>query len=726
MNKKEIFMFSAFFLILLIIPISLSFNDVLVDFESSQYDKLNGTNCRDLMGENNAINRNYDIGETNYSYRICYNSSLCYDSYFYRDDTGFAGDGKYLYFKPDSWNILNNSNVMSIETSSCPDQQIHNRLYFDNNKIKFSENSLINLTIVANARAVSENFKYTIGLVILARDTDECIDAFINGADSGATRMESNIEQICGVGYDIHTFTKDRDSNKTYNVNEFPIGDYYDGNYTKYDPVSLIFIYSDDDSGVNCGATTYNFIRIDDIGFYDINFTENELPTFNATIDDDTCFNESSEGITQYLNLSINVSDPENDTIYYSLNKYNGTLTFIFNEETFYDNNINEVDLNFFTSDNVILNSSDIYPETYSENIEALSQFSYGAIVYDFALGAVLGNTKLLISKYASEFYYRADQPLYNSTFVNYQLGLPYDDQNTNIVYYDSSLNEIFELTFNTTSDDRLLIYVNNTLTYNDTYSNYHEDGNGENDLIITTSFNFKGERIGLSIDKGGTGEILLYSFNTSYENFQYIGFDTSNKNQYVKSDNVPTITLDELNIKGYNFKISYDWTTTKPTHIPITSSGNGEFQLLVSDEFHYPDKYRTGFVYYLVPKCEIYIEGIELDQGDDLLGDFVNRNNLKGIPLLFAKFLWFIQFPYRIAVYFDILTAFHLVGILAVVGTTLSGMFAAENNKALSGAIIGFGVSIITGITKLIPTWFFLLTLFLGSLVIILESKNE
>ena len=153
------------------------------------------------------------------------------------------------------------------------------------------------------------------------------------------------------------------------------------------------------------------------------------------------------------------------------------------------------------------------------------------------------------------------------------------------------------------------------------------------------------------------------------YVNTEYY-YSTLQKIRYIGITAYPDVILNQ---KFFTFSGVYsnpEFTTIKPTQFLIDSVGMNYFDLYITDSFHLNTDYNLELISIPVYPQQYCIDtGNIISQEDnvDLLADF-EEGDSTGIGLLFKKFLYLIQFPYRIALYFGFLEILYGVSVFLIV----------------------------------------------------------
>lgn len=392
---------------------------------------------------------------------------------------------------------------------------------------------------------------------------------------------------------------------------------------------------------------SYKNYNLDDLAIYNLWNGSNSLPSANITYNDsDVCRNNSE---SKDIPIQIDVYDPEGDTIYY------GYFTAPYNQrKTYEEYNFEDTNFKDFTeSDNFYTNDTTQF---------AIAQVTFLMSDLNFLINrfivpwSIAGNGILLTESGASWLYSLERKENYPTEIV-FTTGFTSTTKNVTGYYtYYSGTSELITNISVEFIDGNLSIAVNDSNVFNHAYTLYEGTlPDYENEIIIDTIFNGTGNTYKVSIRNWTT---LLYNHTYSY-NFVDIGyFKYTSLDQDYKSYTV----LDNLNIFYYNYNFTPAWTTTKPTAVTLNYWLNNEYNLYVSDSYHYPAEYNLVQQNFYLVECKDYVGKIDLEDMDfNFLFKFKNiGKNLKqyliglGYYELGKSILWFLFVIVLFAAFFS------------------------------------------------------------------------
>lgn len=353
------------------------------------------------------------------------------------------------------------------------------------------------------------------------------------------------------------------------------------------------------------------------------NITDNFLPYINISYNQSACFNTSDD--TLKLDLDIDSYDTEKDTIYYStevvgLRDYDWEVS--------YNKNWYGIDLADYNN---------LYDYWYQKegqcNISlsnTIENDKHNLVVYNplqkYALllnGICSGNKGYYINtfqslrelQYGSRFYGLEDQERFNVTFYSFEedkiASIRFERNNSQLYIYDVFDNDKW-LVENYTMPNKIHFTLTNV--YNET---------NESTLVMFPFYD----------------DIPYYkveSDNTKYAFYIAVEIDSGT-------------TLYQTNYFYAGNVLDFDWTTTKPTDVNLSSSTT--YRLYTTDNIHKGISYTLTEEYISLDLCKYTGGGIitssdddVFDLGDDIFGQHLrNYYNSMGTIEQAKSWLWWI-----------------------------------------------------------------------------------
>lgn len=379
--------------------------------------------------------------------------------------------------------------------------------------------------------------------------------------------------------------------------------------------------------------TNGNPVNISIRNFYIYNVTNvstiNSLPITDLSYNTTECYNSSNNNLVN-VSLSINSTDNEGDTIYYSLvDSITNQLTF---KQAFESTPESEVTSIF--NNNTFVNkyySTVGGDKNYQFNKSIYTNCRWNELIFnDIWLSSTDCYTShdcLFISNTCSQ------QPLVigdlnikqNFTFLYDVIlkkdvgNVPYTITDFWLVDKSNSFDNAIDIRFNYTNNMIILSKLN--LSGSDTFFNgtigtmrslrVVGKFNESNNKFKYSVYVWNGSKIfsnmatpyvyttyGTYILLANSGEFTLNNSNPSY--LVYIPQSPYNEE----------FVLD--NIYAYSSFGVNNWTTTKPTDILLQSSGNFNFILKVTDEPHKDSNYTSYPIYLTIQDCKYQINSVE------------------------------------------------------------------------------------------------------------------
>lgn len=476
---------------------------------------------------------------------------------------------------------------------------------------------------------------------------------------------------------------------------------------------------------------------VDNISVENYGYDEyvNNLPQINLTVEDTICFNSSLD----YINVPLNVSafDEENDTIFYSSSlqseeyatvtkfydeavvsttcgigspwffielprwvfgplyslafcKTSKPGTFSLNPEFAIYNNRCKVDVFSKNNSNIFLDkfyningfeaTMLVVPDNCSGvKKEALFELQTG--LQDF--------------RFETRFYYQ--RPL----------------QQIKINFYNSIEPEIYVANFTLTMLYDVLWFQksNETILTISNVANYSYDYKF---LYTDFKYDYETNKFNITLDDGVNNWSIVTNgtlIANSTKLLKYVGMGTGGLNTNYRA-------LFEL-FSISTFRDNLNFSNTPPSTIRLEGEYTDTYYLFYTDSYHLPLKeyeYET-LTLNVIGSEYCVVTDDPTDVGEDLLGDFVNKNNYSGAMLYFSQFVWLIQFPYRLTKFFGMDFIFQLVGIVILV---LFGFNMLKIGHEFSIIVLMvFALSIVFYFMKFISTIPFIILLFMSAYII-------
>lgn len=377
------------------------------------------------------------------------------------------------------------------------------------------------------------------------------------------------------------------------------------------------------------------------LGGYIGNYTQNELPevqiNYNSSI---ICLDlDSTEG---QFEIDINATDPEGDTIYYSQD-----LNTINKKKLFYDEDFIysvggecQRDFSFLTSNYF-----------YTNDTVADTKSQFNAWAYKTLVGVPLHTIEVdnycngyLINYLSGQNYgFDFNQNYGFDSTTRLDIGIPYNESYMDIVPTGLQ-GDLFNLTLNKSEDGELLIYIDNSLVYQDEIPSYWYQSNGYIIALKWTINNTGGKTdITIAVEDKDQMDTIHYQMNNTFSSYSGIKIGHKNTKPLMTHENFYFIRY--LWVNGQNYEIVPTWTTTKPHIIPINNTTEKLFTLYVSDSIHIPNYYDTYEVLLNIEYNTEYCKAKET--GEDVsiwdipkytFGEFIKQ---LGLQTTFQKALW-------------------------------------------------------------------------------------
>lgn len=332
----------------------------------------------------------------------------------------------------------------------------------------------------------------------------------------------------------------------------------------------------------------YDYLEIDEI-----DISNNTLPICNFDVLESDCYNNTDDLSNIILDINLNCTDLEEETIYYSQSELDYLKRYVTQSENFND-------YDFFTNGNFF--SNETYTTNYEDSSEWYNYVYLGGINPEFKhiIGSINGNNILLTDNSVEVWTYNFDYAMYNSTTISMNLGFPDDKTKIDVVLYNPLNTEVLNLTFYQNGGN-LSTYVNG-----DIKGNYETDlmnSEFENILYLTIAFN--NDTLYTLVE-----DSRYVTFISNYTSLESAGVKGINFYSNDENSNVVDFwVLDNLLVKGWNYIPSRNFTTIVPTktdELNYYYSKTYTIEVLVSDSAHYPTDYNTYSEDITLYKCSI------------------------------------------------------------------------------------------------------------------------
>lgn len=390
--------------------------------------------------------------------------------------------------------------------------------------------------------------------------------------------------------------------------------------------------------------------------------TPNQFPELNFTTDKEVyCLLNNSVQV----NLNISSFDFENNTILYALNSFDEEIIkdiFFSKEEDFFFG-LNQIVKNYNGYDIItetgmcgfdVPNSNPINLSTHF-----LSFFNRNDSIYKYQMrvnglcidGVTKVNPELIIDTQS------ISSPFIIETKIN---EFRIDDFGVNISLYNTEFDRFINLFLErnatginfykyneTNTTEFLFLYPNANFIFNGTFFMRLTDDDG---LLI---FN-------ITADINKSNNVFFQSDIISDNNLKYIGFTTSS-----------TFLIEFIKITDFS---SFNFTTIKPTDITFFTPGVKPISLFYTDNIHTPIT-KKEFRHINIFTSQFCIDnGLSNEVGTNLF-EFDDQGKT-GVSLFFSQFIYLIQFPFRLGVFFNILEVLKIGLLLTFTLVFISGFF--------------------------------------------------
>ena len=398
----------------------------------------------------------------------------------------------------------------------------------------------------------------------------------------------------------------------------------------------------------------------------------------------------------------------ENDNIYY----------YIDYDLDYYDNKYLLID-DFEGEYSSLLNNWDSY-------------CNYDSSVIDSFIGSVLelgssNCTGTLTKKLSNDTSFNND-----NLELNYLINIP-----DNIIYntlYDSDNVDLSSIYISSNGSVNSEDFYYDIYIFNNTLIDYKIEksiqGFKSFGIWIKYIFDFENKNYDLyySDDYHESYNLIgTYPFMNNNTNIDYISFLPSVNNEDSYKSFIDSIYLDNISISNLiNF--------TEWTNISNFTWINYNFSAIQKEYlvrlYYYTDYLNPSYSY---KDLTINIISQNLSNivytNDNLEDNYINYKNYTGVMLLVSQFIWFIQFPYRIALYFDLVDTMYIsVGIILIFfGIKLFSMLSLGNEHPIKSTFyILFGMSVLFWIMRIIYLPMFLIISFIFALLVVQDVRTK
>lgn len=383
---------------------------------------------------------------------------------------------------------------------------------------------------------------------------------------------------------------------------------YSDVNFT--DITHIFFV-----SAYNGLSAPRNEMNLDDITIYFLNGT-NELPDFNVTMDKNYfCINDTDSNIQ--LNYTINVSDYENDTIYYSIKADEEDLFTVgsFNNLKFTNRvcrfnpvflGVNYIGILY----NYLFNSNNVWYCSEDENFFSGININYISPEFDTLNNSCEISNYINLSNFYIDTFTDVNGNLEDMLILNplcdnnkeAYLKTDFNIKNTffsNNIYLTDNINNTFYITF---YQNPLLSEIITKIKFiqNETNNlavfNINESGEFHiTDLNITNAdvgfFNY------IAVDYSYSADTNLYNLtistidkNSTITNIK--GYSDNSLNYLTKyiGWSIENDTLNFMYIENFlygGFTLTPEWTLQKPNNVTIIGDGLKSLHFYITDNIH-------------------------------------------------------------------------------------------------------------------------------------------
>lgn len=407
------------------------------------------------------------------------------------------------------------------------------------------------------------------------------------------------------------------------------------------------------------------------------NISNNFLPFADVSIveGNELCFNNTP----LQINLSINATDLEGDTIYYGLEQFNYVRAQLFYNEDFLKSN-GDLDYYFFYSDNFIFNGStaDIPTDVIATNSCRIFQEGCARIYpyltkYIDDSGEAVG--WLRIHDKVDDFIIKPDDIYLYDILISQRFAITLNDTKFNMIFLDSGYENMFNATFNLTSNGNLTMYYDDTLLFNFAYTE-------SEDIYFTTFINKTNNTIDVYLDSKGTANdrVTINQSTNGWLGVKYQQTEFPTARQYI---------IKYILTEGYNYDLRPVFSTTKPTSFYVNTTGTRLIDVYITDLPHLYDSYVTySTSIHITSDCSLRStqEAIITDPDTQDLFRFGKTFNLILIDLLTSFTGDYVNWKF----------VFNMIYLIPCLGVAFLVYFITFRNSALAN--ISFWFSVVFG----------------------------
>lgn len=476
-------------------------------------------------------------------------------------------------------------------------------------------------------------------------------------------------------------------------------------------------------------------LSIENISISDFTSAINSLPIIeDINFLNAPCFNSTSQNA--YLDWEADITDLENDTVYYSLNK------FFYNKYklVFYEDFI-KIENGKCKGDYSSIGTSFISNVTGFRNTEKfISDLNTDLMFmtntfYDLGIskisyytdGILTGCTGYLMLPdcYISKVNYISPVPLeYNNT-LSFYLNMRANLNTITITPRQDTGQSIFDLKFTQGTNNLTVTY--NFVTVFNYIHNYTSDmyKDLENEILVTFDFNSITDLVNINFVYLLNGIPVSYSLtqNISHNNIKAVTL-FFNHNE-ATCEKTRFMGLRNFKLENSGFIAVPSFSSTFPTPLLFSETGNYIMTLYVSDVIHQPLSYTEKEVYLTIGKCEDTIQPSKVYSRDSntalesisvgmyiICSIFDNSNNIgiRGFSfcdLIFYGYLFFaiILAIIMFLIFNNINFSLLFFSIIMIVGGIKFDNYSFIRYTPLWKLIIGliFTVSLVTSLVSII-----------------------
>lgn len=460
-------------------------------------------------------------------------------------------------------------------------------------------------------------------------------------------------------------------------------------------------------------------VFIDDISITGlVNVSDISLPDGNLLYNEtDICLNQEL-GYVDW-NYELNVSSSSNLTMYYSLDNSIYQKTRILYEENFLIDDVGDcgdsADWSFFDSENFISNysyASSIFEyNSYWLSLSRNFHYLYGDI-------NKYGNCKgtLYTLNQIDEFIIKPDNSFNDDVLINLQYRFLYNI-NTSTILKDNEFNNIVNVTFMFVEDGEegiLSIYIDgvNVYTENRTTTDY---------LNLDIIINATTDQINLTF-----WDIENFNYRFGIENINFNEFTSFLFETDEKENNNFRWELNDIRIWGYNYEFIPVWSSSLPENpLRFNDTTNRYLNFFVTDEYHLNlNEYNTFNVTINILESELCYSS-NLDNTNNLFGDYENLHGYTGIRLYLHQILWYFQLGYRFALYYGFINFVYAGVLLALCFLVYELIFEFHYNIKTTTNIT-YGLMVLLSLLRLMYTPVFIFCTFIFSYLTINEFQDS